>query len=251
MKRTVCWGLGVRRLACGGREQRRGFYLVGIVLMHNPALFRRHILMTLALAAHGQRGIHVNVMAGQIQADEALEDHAVGGFGGGQEDEQARGSAAVGHHVQDGAEARALVVAAGGDAVEGVEQARDGVEEAAAARVQGHEVERDEGEDDADVAWRWGGMLATIAQRISGRPAMGRTDQIGHEEEDVLFSLLFLPLRDRTWRSAIYGATISMRRLNRLLLCTSRHFIGLAITAWCPALQIALRAIREVRLGGW
>lgn len=110
--------------------------------------------MRRALAAHSQGSIHVHVMAGQIQADQALEDPAVRWLRRRQEDEQARGGAPIGHHIKDRAEARALVVLAGGDAIERVQKAGHGVEEAASARVQGHEKEGSEGEDDADVAYQ-------------------------------------------------------------------------------------------------
>ena len=108
--------------------------------------------MALALPAHIQRSIHMHVMARKVQTNQPLEQPAVGRFGGGEEDEQAGGGAAVGDHVEDGAEARRLLELARRPAVGRVEQAGDGVEEAAAARVQGHEVEGGEGEDDAGVA---------------------------------------------------------------------------------------------------
>jgi len=55
--------------------------------------------VALALAAHDQRGVHVHVVACKVQADQELEDHGEGGFRGGEEDQQAGGSAAVGDHV--------------------------------------------------------------------------------------------------------------------------------------------------------
>ena len=108
--------------------------------------------MALPLAPHRQRGIHVHIMAREVQTDETLENHAVGRFGGGEEDEQARGGAAVRHHVQDGAEFGRLLELPRRDAVEGVHEAGDGVEEGAAAGVQGHEVEGGDAEDYAGVA---------------------------------------------------------------------------------------------------
>lgn len=127
-------------------------YLVGVVEVHDAAPAGGDVLMALALSAHDQSGVHVHVVAGKVQADQALEDHRVGGFGGREEDEQARGGAAVGDHVQDGAETGRLLEFARGKAIESVEKAADGVEEAAAARVKGHEVQGAEGQDDAEVA---------------------------------------------------------------------------------------------------
>jgi tRNA G26 N,N-dimethylase Trm1 len=119
-------------------------YLVGVVKMHN-AVLRRHVLVALALAAHHQRRVHVHVMAGEIQTDQALENHRVRGLRSGKEDQQASGRAAISDHVEDGAEASGLLELARGHAVQRIEEAADGVEEAAAARVEGHEVEGAEG----------------------------------------------------------------------------------------------------------
>ena len=101
--------------------------------------------MALPLPAHRQRGIHMHIMAREVQTNQHLEDNAVGRFRTGEEDEEAGCCAAVGDHVEDGAEARGLPEFARGEAVQGVEEAGDGVEEAAAAGVQGHEVEGCEG----------------------------------------------------------------------------------------------------------
>ena len=128
-------------------------YLVRIIQIHNPAPARTNILMALPLPAHRKRGIHMHVMTRKVQTDQDLEDDAVRGLCAGEEDEQAGGRAAVGDHVEYGAEAGRLPEFAGCEAVERVEEAGDGVEEGAAPWVQGHEVEGGEGEDDAGVAW--------------------------------------------------------------------------------------------------
>lgn len=149
LARWLCVPACVRVLDC---EAVWFTYLIRIIQIHNPAPTRTNILMALALPAHAQRAVHVQVMAREVQTDQQLEDHAVRGLGGREEDEQAGGRAPVGHHVEDGAEARALRELARGPAVQGVEEAGDGVQEAAAARVDGHEVEGCYGEDDAGVA---------------------------------------------------------------------------------------------------
>lgn len=97
--------------------------------------------MALALAAHDQSRIHVHVVAGEVQADQALEDHGVGGLRSGEEDQQASSRAAVSDHVQHSTKASGLLELARGHAIQRIEKAADGVEEAAAARVEGHEVE--------------------------------------------------------------------------------------------------------------
>lgn len=129
-------------------------YIVGVVLFQNPAPALIDILMALPAAAHTQRRIHMHVVTGQVQADQALENDAEAREGLRQEDEQARGRAPVRHHIEHGAELGGLAEAAGGVAIQGVEQAGDAVEERAGAGVQRHVVEGCEREDDARVAWR-------------------------------------------------------------------------------------------------
>ena len=141
--------------------RRDGTYLVGVVEGEDAAARLVDVLVAVLGAAHGQGGVHVDVVARQVERDEALEDDGPAREGGRQEHQQAGGGAAVRHHVEDGAEARRLLKVAGGVAVEGVEQAGHAVEERAGARVQRHVVERGEGEDDARVAWRgWVSMGA-------------------------------------------------------------------------------------------
>ena len=136
--------------------------------------------MTLPPPRHRQRRIHMHIMARQIQRDEPLEQQRPARPGGGEEDEQAGGGAAVGDHVEDGAELGGLVEVAGGDAVEGVEEAGDAVEEGAGAGVEGHVVEGGESEDYAGVAW---GVL----DGGGGGGGIGRAYQVGPEEEDVFW----------------------------------------------------------------
>ncbi len=134
-------------------EGRGEAYLVGVVQVQEPALALVNVLVARVGAAHDERGVHVHVVAGKVEGDEALEDNGPAGKRRREEDEQARGGAAVGDHVEDGAEAGGLLKEAGGVAVDGVEEARDAVEERASARVQGHVVEGRKSEDDARVAY--------------------------------------------------------------------------------------------------
>lgn len=141
-KSTHCCGMLVLRLE---RRDLGQTNLVGVVKVHDAAPARGDVLVALALAAHDQGRVHVHVVAGEVQADQALEDHRVCGFGGGEEDEQAGSGAAVCNHVQDRAETGRLVEFARSKAVKRIEEAADRVEEAAAARVKRHEVQRAEG----------------------------------------------------------------------------------------------------------
>lgn len=91
--------------------------------------------MAVVGAAHGQGCVHVDVVAGKVERDQALEQNGPAGEGRRQKDEQAGGGAAVGHHVQHGAEARRLLKVAGRIAVEGVKKAGYAVQQRAGARV--------------------------------------------------------------------------------------------------------------------
>ena len=135
----------------GGSRRKGRTYPVGIVQIQNPASRLVDVLVALIRAAHGQSGVHVHIMAREIERDQALEDDGPAGEGGREEDEQAGGRAAIGHHVEDGAEAGRLVEVARGIAVEGIEEARDAVQERARSRVQGHVVERGHGEHDSRI----------------------------------------------------------------------------------------------------
>lgn len=57
-------------------------------------------LVALVLATAAQRGIHVHVVTGHVQRDQALEDNSPPRPGRAQKDQQARSGAAVCHHVQ-------------------------------------------------------------------------------------------------------------------------------------------------------
>ena len=96
---------------------------VGIVEVKDLAPRLVDVLVALIRPAHGQSRVHVHVVAGHVEGDQALEDDGPAGEGGGEEDEQAGRRATVSDHVEHSAEAGGLVQVAGGIAVEGVEQA--------------------------------------------------------------------------------------------------------------------------------
>lgn len=112
-----------------------GTYLVGVVQVQDVATAAIDLLVAPARAAHHQRGIHVHVVAGEVEGDEALEDDGPAREGGGEEDEQTRRRAAVRHHIEDGAEAGRLAEVAGGVAVEGVEETGHAVHDCAGSRM--------------------------------------------------------------------------------------------------------------------
>lgn len=103
-------------------------------------------------ATDNQGSVHVHIVAGEVERNQALEHNRPSREGRGQKHQQARGGAAVRDHVQHGAEASRLVECSGSISVEGVEQARDAVEQGARARVQGHIVEGRNSKDDSAVA---------------------------------------------------------------------------------------------------
>lgn len=76
--------------------------------------------MALALCAHGQSGIHVDVVTGQVQADQALEDDAPSRPGRGQEDQQTGRGTSIGYHVENCSECGGLVESSGSQAIEGI-----------------------------------------------------------------------------------------------------------------------------------
>ena len=128
-------------------------HFVRVVEVQDPTPARIHLLMALPLPRHGQRRVHVHVMARQIQADQSLEQNRPSRPGRAQEHQQARRRTSIRHHVEHAAELRRLLEPASRVPVEGVEQAGDGVEQRARARVERHVVEGGDGEDDARVSW--------------------------------------------------------------------------------------------------
>lgn len=133
----------------GGKKRR---YLVGVVERQDAAARLVDVLVAVLGAAHGQGGVHVHVVARQVERDQALEQDGPAREGRRQEHEQAGRGAAVRHHVEHGAEAGRLLKVARRVAVEGVEQAGHAVEQGAGARVQRHVIQRGDGQDDARVA---------------------------------------------------------------------------------------------------
>ena len=96
--------------------------------------------MRLALSSHNQSCIHVHVVRGQVEGDQPLEDDGPAWESGGKEYEQAGGSATVGDHVENSAEAGGLLEDARSVAIESIKQARDRVEKRASAWVEGHVI---------------------------------------------------------------------------------------------------------------
>ncbi len=141
----------------------------------------------------------MDIMAGQIQANQELKEQAPAWPSRAEEYKQAGCRAAISDHIQHGAKLGRLLEIARSDSVEGVEEAGDAVEDGARAGVEGHVVEGAYGEDDAGVAWRFCQQALT---EVGGR---GRTNEVGVEEEDVLFRFrAFNTLLPGRWSRAIH-----------------------------------------------
>lgn len=67
-------------------EEREGgngdAYLVVVVEMQQTAAALLDFFVALAAVTHGERGVHVHVVASEVQADEALEEQRPSGKGG-------------------------------------------------------------------------------------------------------------------------------------------------------------------------
>jgi hypothetical protein len=96
-------------------------HLIRIVQMQNPAPTGLDLLV--ALPARRQTRVHVDIVAGEIQTDQSLEQDRPPRKRRRKEHEQAGRRAAVGYHVEDGAEGGGLVVPAGSEPVSCVEDA--------------------------------------------------------------------------------------------------------------------------------
>lgn len=116
-------------------------YFVCVVEIQNPTPVLVNLFVALVRPAHHKRGIHVNIVTGKVQGDQALEDNSPSREGRRQKDQKAGGRASIRHHVEDGAEARALLVVSRGITVKSVEKAGDAVENGASSRMEGHVIE--------------------------------------------------------------------------------------------------------------
>lgn len=125
-----------------------------VILVQDPAAARLNLLVTLARTAHTQSRVHMHVMAGHVDGDQALENNRPPRPGGAQEHQQTCGGAAVRDHVQHGSERGGLVEVARGVPVQGIQKTRDSVEDGAGSGVEGHIVQRGHGQDDARVPCR-------------------------------------------------------------------------------------------------
>lgn len=109
--------------------------------------------MTPSLSPHSQRSIHMHIMTREIQCNQTLKQHRMTRHGQGEKNQQTSRRAAIGNHIQHGAETCGLGESSRCETVEGVEETADAVEGTAAAGVEGHVVEGEGCEEDADVAW--------------------------------------------------------------------------------------------------
>lgn len=129
--------------------------------MEDPTPAGVDLLVTLARRSHGQCGVHVDVVTGEIETDQALEDDTPARKGGSQKDQQTGCGAAVGHHIEYGTECGGLVVSAGCDSVGRIEKAGYAIQTGAGPGMQRHVVERSDCEDNSGISWR--GQLVLVA----------------------------------------------------------------------------------------
>lgn len=127
-------------------------YPAVVVLVEDPAAAGVNLLVALVRATHAQSGIHVHVVTGQIQADQALENNGPPGPGGAQENDQARGRAAVRHHIQHSTKGGRLIEVTRRISIQCVEQTRDAIKQGTCSRVEGHVIKGCDGEDDSEVS---------------------------------------------------------------------------------------------------
>lgn len=78
----------------------RDAHLAVVVLVQNPAPGRINLLVALAGTTPAQGGIHVHVMTGHVQANQALENNGPPRPGRAQENKQTSSCATVCHHVK-------------------------------------------------------------------------------------------------------------------------------------------------------
>lgn len=135
--------------------------------------------MALVLPSHAEGSIHVDVVAGEVEGDEPLEEDGPARPGGREENEEAGGRAAVRHHVQNSAELGRLFKIPRGISVQCVEEAGDAVERRAGARMKGHIVEGCKCKQDARVA------CCTLDCRHPASLSQP-TDEVWVKEEDIL-----------------------------------------------------------------
>lgn len=84
-------------------------YLAVVVLVENPASLGIDLLVAHVRAAHAESGVHVHIVTGHVQADQALEDDGPTRPRRAQEHQQTSSSATISHHVQHCAECSRLV----------------------------------------------------------------------------------------------------------------------------------------------
>ena len=130
--------------------------------------------MTLSRSTHHKRSVHMHVVTREIERDKSLKHDRPARERGGEENKQTRRRAAIGHHIQNSAEAGRLAEVARGVAVERVEETGYAVEDCAGSGVERHVVEGAEGEDDAHVAC---GVLLVLCA-VWYRCEMGKVDDL-------------------------------------------------------------------------
>lgn len=121
MKSTVCntcWSAAL--VSATFRESPT--HLAVVVLVQNPASGRINLLVALAGTTPAQSSIHVHVMAGHVQANQALENNGPPRPGRAQENKQTSSCATVCHHIKHGTKGGRLVEISRGVSIQGIQQ---------------------------------------------------------------------------------------------------------------------------------
>lgn len=126
-----------------------GGYIIRVIQIQDPTPLLLNLLVTRCTPI--QTGIHVHIVARQIQRNQTLEQNRPLRIRTAQKTQQTRRCAAVRHHVQHCPKLGGLIEAPRGIPIEGIKETGYSVEESAIVRMVGHEVEGSSGEDHAEV----------------------------------------------------------------------------------------------------
>lgn len=126
-----------------------GDYIIRVIQIQDPTPLLLNLLV--ARRTPIQTGIHVHIVARQIQRNQTLEQNRPLRIRTAQKTQQTRRCATIRHHVQHCPKLGRLVEAPRGIPIEGVEETGYSVEESTVVRMIGHEVEGSAGEDHTEV----------------------------------------------------------------------------------------------------
>lgn len=98
-------------------------HLAVVVLVQNPASSSLNVLVALASSSHAKRGVHVHIVTGEVQRNQALENDRPPRPRGAEEYQQTGGCAPVRHHVEHRTKSGGLIVVSRRISIQGIQQA--------------------------------------------------------------------------------------------------------------------------------